>query len=67
MGLEGTGFKSAMQLPTLVSVTLAARHLKVPIIAAGGIGDARGFLAALAMGAEGVYSSFAFFCAQFWG
>jgi NAD(P)H-dependent flavin oxidoreductase YrpB (nitropropane dioxygenase family) len=29
--------------------------MKVPVIAAGGIGDARGFLAALAMGAEGVY------------
>jgi len=55
VGLEGTAFKSIHQLPTLVSITAAVRHIKVPIIAAGGIGDARGVLAALAMGAEGVY------------
>jgi NAD(P)H-dependent flavin oxidoreductase YrpB (nitropropane dioxygenase family) len=55
VGLEGTAFKSISQLPTLVSVTTAVRQMKVPVIAAGGIGDARGFLAALAMGAEGVY------------
>lgn len=55
VGLEGAGFKSVHQLPTLVGITNAVRLLKVPVIAAGGIGDARGFLAALAMGAEGVY------------
>lgn len=55
VGLEGTAFKNINQLPTLVSVTTAARMMKIPIIAAGGIGDARGLLAALAMGAEGVY------------
>ena len=55
VGLEGTAFKSIEQLPTLVSITAAVRHIKVPLIAAGGIGDARGLLAALGMGAEGVY------------
>ena len=55
VGLEGTAFKNISQLPTLTSITSAARQLKIPIIAAGGIGDARGFLAALAMGAEGIY------------
>ena len=55
VGLEGTAFKSIHQLPTLVSITSAVRHMKIPVIAAGGIGDARGFLAALSMGAEGVY------------
>ncbi|MCK4362241.1 MAG: nitronate monooxygenase [Dehalococcoidia bacterium] len=55
VGLEGTAFKSIFQLPTLISITTAARQMKVPLIAAGGIGDARGFLAALAMGAEGIY------------
>jgi NADH:quinone reductase (non-electrogenic) len=55
VGLEGTAFKSIHQLPTLVSITTAVRQMQIPIIAAGGIGDARGFLAALAMGAEGIY------------
>ena len=48
-------FKSIFQLPTLISITTAAMQIKVPLIAAGGIGDARGFLAALSMGAEGIY------------
>ncbi len=55
VGLEGAGFKNISQLPTLVTITTAVRMLKVPVIAAGGIGDARSFLASLAMGAEGVY------------
>ena len=55
VGLEGTAFKSIFQLPTLISITTAVKQLKVPLIAAGGIGDARGFLAALSMGAEGIY------------
>jgi hypothetical protein len=33
---------------------MARKLLKVPVIAAGGIGDARGFLGALAMGADAV-------------
>jgi len=54
MGVEGAGLKSRLILPTLVSVPMAVRQLKIPVIAAGGIGDARGFLAALAMGADAV-------------
>ncbi len=55
VGLEGTAFKNVNQLPTLVSITTAARSMKIPVIAAGGIGDGRGLVVALAMGAEGVY------------
>lgn len=54
MGLEGAGLKSPVMLTTFVSVALAARSVKVPVIAAGGIGDARTFLGALALGAEAV-------------
>ncbi|MHC1591988.1 MAG: NAD(P)H-dependent flavin oxidoreductase [Candidatus Helarchaeales archaeon] len=55
VGLEGTGFKNPYQNTTLINMTLARKAgIKVPLIAAGGIGDARGFLAALAMGAEAV-------------
>jgi NAD(P)H-dependent flavin oxidoreductase YrpB (nitropropane dioxygenase family) len=55
VGLEGTAFKSISQLPTLTSITTAARLIKIPLIAAGGIGDARGLVAALCMGADGIY------------
>jgi len=51
-GTEGgghTGFVS-----TLVLVPIVAARLKIPIIAAGGIGNARGLVAALALGAEGI-------------
>ncbi|HEY48569.1 MAG TPA: nitronate monooxygenase [Dehalococcoidia bacterium] len=60
VGIEGEGEKAALHLSTLTSVTMAARELRIPVIAAGGIGDGRGFLAALAMGAEGVYMGTAF-------
>lgn len=54
MGLEGAGFKNPLMLTTLVSIAMVVKQVKVPVIAAGGIGDARTFLAALALGAEAV-------------
>ncbi|MBI2329700.1 MAG: nitronate monooxygenase [Chloroflexi bacterium] len=60
VGLEGAGGKNPEQLPTLINVTWGAKQFKVPFIAAGGIGDARGLLGALAMGADGVTMGTAF-------
>jgi len=60
IGLEGTGFKSPMQLPSLIGIPWAVRQIKIPIIVGGGIGDSYGFMAALAMGAEAVYIGTAF-------
>lgn len=60
VGIEGEGEKTSLQLSTLTSVTMATKVLKIPVIAAGGIGDAPSFLAALAMGAEAVYMGTAF-------
>lgn len=64
VGLEGIGFKNIAQLPTMTTVAWAARKLKVPVIAAGGIGDAHTFLGALALGAEGVMMGTAFMATQ---
>jgi nitronate monooxygenase len=60
VGLEGIGFKNILQLPTMTTIAWAARNIKIPIIAAGGIGDAHTFLGALALGAEGVMMGTAF-------
>jgi len=60
LGLEGYVFKRPSILPLLTSITWGARQLSVPIIAAGGIGDAHGFLGAMGMGAEGIMMGTAF-------
>lgn len=60
VGLEGAGGKNPEQLPTLITVTWGAKLFKVPFVAAGGIADARGFLGALAMGADGITMGTAF-------
>ncbi len=54
MGMESAGYKNPFQHTTLVNLTMGKRLLKVPLIAAGGIGNARGLLGALAMGADAV-------------
>ena len=50
IGVEGAGLRNASMLTTVVSVAMVVREVKIAVIAAGGIGDARTFLAALALG-----------------
>ncbi len=54
VGFECGGHPGMDDVTSLVLVPGAADAVKIPIIAGGGIADARGFLAALALGAEGV-------------
>jgi nitronate monooxygenase len=53
-GFECAGHPGEEDVPGLVLIPAAARQLKVPVIASGGIGDGRGMAAALVLGAEGV-------------
>ncbi len=52
------------EMTTMCLVPLIADEVTIPIIAAGGIYDARGLVAALALGAEGVQMGTRFICAQ---
>lgn len=51
-GMESGGHVG--EVTTMTLVPLVADAVRVPVIAAGGIGDARGVMAALALGAQGV-------------
>jgi len=53
-GFECAGHPGEEDIPGLVLIPAAARQLKVPVIASGGIGDGRGMAAALVLGAAGV-------------
>ncbi len=54
-GTEGGGHSGFDQMTTLCLVPQAVDAVEIPVIAGGGIVDARGLVAALALGAEGVY------------
>jgi nitronate monooxygenase len=54
VGFEAAGHPGMDNVTSLVLIPIAVDTVKIPVIAGGGIGDARGFVAALALGAEGV-------------
>jgi len=54
VGLEGIGKKNIAQLTTMTTLLVARDELDIPLVIAGGIGDGRGLLMALAMGADGI-------------
>lgn len=53
-GAESGGVQGFRGVSTLVLVPAVADSVKIPVIAAGGIADSRGYRAALALGAEGI-------------
>jgi len=53
-GVEGGGFKALLGASTMVLLPLVAERIDLPIIAAGGMCDARSAAAAVVLGAEGV-------------
>lgn len=53
-GSESGGIQGFSGVSTMVLVPAVVDTVKIPVIAAGGIGDSRGYRAALALGAQGV-------------
>ncbi|GGJ69636.1 enoyl-[acyl-carrier protein] reductase II [Anoxybacillus voinovskiensis] len=53
-GYEAAGINSNLELTTMTLIPQIVQAVRVPVVAAGGIGDGKGLLAALALGAQGV-------------
>ncbi|MCL7746312.1 NAD(P)H-dependent flavin oxidoreductase [Halalkalibacter alkaliphilus] len=54
VGQEGGGHLGKADTGTIVLVPQVVDAVSIPVIASGGIGDGRGLMAALALGAEGI-------------
>jgi len=54
VGYENGGATGKLDIGTMVLIPRIVEALRVPVIGGGGISDGRGFLAALALGAQGV-------------
>lgn len=54
VGQEGGGHLGRDDIGTMVLVPRVVESVSIPVIASGGIGDGKGLLAALALGAEGI-------------
>ncbi|MBF6213586.1 nitronate monooxygenase [Nocardia puris] len=63
-GFECAGHPGEDDIPGLILIPAAARVLDIPMIASGGIADARGLVAAMALGADGVNMGTRFLCTR---
>ncbi|WP_163101553.1 NAD(P)H-dependent flavin oxidoreductase [Peribacillus alkalitolerans] len=54
VGQEGGGHLGRDDIGTMVLVPQVVEAVSIPVIASGGIGDGRGLMAALSLGAEGI-------------
>ncbi|MEH7120419.1 nitronate monooxygenase [Neobacillus vireti] len=54
VGQEGGGHLGRDDIGTMVLIPQVVDAVSIPVIASGGIGDGRGFMAALSLGAEGI-------------
>jgi NAD(P)H-dependent flavin oxidoreductase YrpB (nitropropane dioxygenase family) len=54
VGQEGGGHLGKHDIGTMVLVPQVVDAVSIPVIASGGIGDGRGFMASISLGAEGI-------------
>ncbi len=64
VGCENGGATGILDVTTLCLVARVVDALKIPVIGGGGVADGRGFLALLALGAQGVIMGTAFLVAE---
>lgn len=63
-GFECAGHPGEDDIPGLVLIPAAAQQIEIPLIASGGFADARGLVAALALGADGINMGTRFMCTR---
>jgi enoyl-[acyl-carrier protein] reductase II len=64
VGQEGGGHIGREDIGTMVLIPRVVDSVSIPVIASGGIGDGRGLLAALSLGAEGIEMGTRFIATQ---
>lgn len=64
VGQEGGGHLGRDDIGTMVLIPRIVDHVSIPVLAAGGIGDGRGLLAAFSLGAEGIVMGTRFIATQ---